>query len=184
MLLGDEVGLRADGSEHSASGSGGTGRAGGDAGGGRVLESAGPSILPAMHEPQERATARAVAVRGGLPLPHLPRTRSALRRRADARARLRRRRRSCSSRSAAGVVAADGPDRAHRPRPQPVRAAARSSSSTSSSSLYRLVAIVDAYRVAEFLNATMPRGDGRLGPAAARPEPALGRRACSRSSSS
>ena len=56
VLLRDEVGLRTDGSEHSASGSGWVDSRG--SGGGlsgrtaRLLVSAGPSILPAMHEPE------------------------------------------------------------------------------------------------------------------------------------
>ena len=43
--------------------------------------------------------------------------------------------------------------------------------------VYRIVAIVDAYRVTEFLNAHDAGGDGRLGPGRLRPEPAVDRRA-------
>ena len=56
VLLGDEIGLRTDGSEHSASGSelgsvrGARPRV--TAGRTRVPVSAGPGILPAMHEPE------------------------------------------------------------------------------------------------------------------------------------
>ena len=42
--------------------------------------------------------------------------------------------------------------------------------------VYRIVAIVDAYRVTEFLNAHDAGGDGRLGPGAPRPQPAVDRR--------
>ncbi len=43
--------------------------------------------------------------------------------------------------------------------------------------VYRLVAIVDAYRVAEYLNAHAASGDGRLGRREAAPQPPLDRRA-------
>ena len=109
-----------------------------------------------MHEPQDARPRATVAVRGGIPLPDLPRTRPALRRRAACAPWPSRPRRSCSSRSAPGS-SCGRPDRAARVRPQPVRPRARSSCSTSSCSLYRLVAIVDAYRVAEFLNTSARR---------------------------
>ena len=44
--------------------------------------------------------------------------------------------------------------------------------------VYRLVAIVDAYRVTAYLNALGASGGGRPGPAAARVQPALARAAC------
>ena len=48
--------------------------------------------------------------------------------------------------------------------------------------LYRLVAIVDAYRVAEYLNAAAASGDGRAGRAAHRPQRRCRSPACWRSS--
>ena len=104
-----------------------------------------------MHEPQERATARAVAVRGGLPLPALPRTRPAVRRRADARPRFAAAPILLVA-LVAGVVLRMDRIELLGLRPRPVRP-----DSVFVLNLvvliYRLVAIVDAYRVAEYMNA-------------------------------
>ena len=152
VLLGDEVGLRADGSEHSASWSGGRRAGARRAGRARLPNSAGPSILPAMHRPQgarPRARSPFAAAFLSLLFPGLGQRMPA---------------RRC------------GP---WRSPPPPIllialvgRASCCGSTGSSSSAwcfspwllsavfvvnivvlVYRLVAIVDAYRVAEYLNA-------------------------------
>ena len=129
-----------------------------------------PSILPCDAAHAGAATAGEVAVRRRLPLPPLPGPRPL---RTPGACRCARsgspRRRSCSARrSLAGVVLRlEHRDARVRPAVQPVPARPRSSSSTWSPSCYRLVAIVDAYRVAGS-STPMPRAaaDGSGGPAA------------------
>ena len=88
---------------------------------------------PRCNEPQERATARPVAVRGGLPLPALPRPRPAYAGRLHARPGLRRRPDPAARARRPGSVLRMDRIELLGLRPQPVRPRRRSSSSTSSS---------------------------------------------------
>ena len=168
MLLGDEIGLRGDGSEHRASAGGRHGRVGG------LRRPAALAVRVSYPRCSTRrgATARAVAVRRGVPLPDLPRPRPRLRRRLPARAAF-----------AAAPILLIALRRASLRRD-------RASSSAFClqpwvlpsvfvvnivALLYRLVAIIDAYRVTDYLNAVAASGGGRLG-GARRSQPARFRR--------
>jgi cell envelope-related function transcriptional attenuator common domain len=158
VLLGDEVGLRADGSEHSASA---WGRSSRDKRAARVLDSVGPSILPAMHEPEgarPRGRSPFAAAFLSLIFPGL------------------------------GQLYAGAPLRALVFAAGPILALALGAGMVLRLDriallgflidptvidaifvinlgilIYRLVAIVDAYRVAEYLNDSSTSGDGRAG---------------------
>ena len=161
MLLGDEVGLAGDGSEHASPGTavGVSGRPGRQKTG-----SAGPSILRAMQEPQEtrpRARSPFAAAFLSLLFPGLGQ--------AYAGASMR----------ALGFAAAPillialvaGSCCSAWTGSELVGLALNPAVLTSVfivnilALVYRLIAIIDAYRVAEYLNAHAAGGDGRLGPA-------------------
>ena len=103
---------------------------------------------PRCTNPQERAAARAVAVRRRVPLPPLSRSRPCLRGRATSAPSPSRRRRSCSSRWSPGCVLRLDRIELLGLRPRPVRPDARLRRQPRRP-VYRLVAIVDAYRVAD-----------------------------------
>ena len=87
VLLGDQVRLRADGLEHSASRLDGCGRAACTQGAG--VRNRRPEYPTRDARPAGRATARTVAVRGGISVASLPGTRPPVRRRAQPGAGLR-----------------------------------------------------------------------------------------------
>ena len=167
VLLGDEVGVRCDGTEHLASrcaGELGTGDADSRTAG-RVVRRV-PSILPAMPSVQETRPRVSLDVRRGLPFALVPR----------ARARLCGRR--CTGPSAfaaaplllvalaAGILLRLDKLPAGRPRGPGLVPDARLRRSTSSPWSTALVAIVDAWRVAHFLNAHDAAAAARRAPAA------------------